>query len=68
MFGSSFWMAVFKGKKHWRFVDEAQRGLLYEHRPTNDFPGINLFEPDYDKYPLLRHVRTFDVVLNPGDL
>jgi len=68
MFGSSFWMAVFQGRKHWRFVDESQRGLLYENRATNDFPDIDLFNPDYEKYPLLRHVRTFDVILEAGDL
>eukprot|EP00040_Diaphanoeca_grandis_P013501 m.68239 g.68239 ORF g.68239 m.68239 type:complete len:857 (+) comp23935_c0_seq1:207-2777(+) len=68
MFGSSFWMAVFQGRKHWRFVDESQRGLLYENRPTNDFPDVDLFNPDYEKFPLLRHVRTFDVILEPGDL
>jgi hypothetical protein len=68
MFGSSFWMAVFEGKKHWRFVDGSQRHLLYENRPTNDFPDVDLFNPDYERFPLLRHVRTFDVVLEPGDL
>mmetsp|Transcript_35730 Transcript_35730/g.93401 ORF Transcript_35730/g.93401 Transcript_35730/m.93401 type:complete len:818 (+) Transcript_35730:154-2607(+) len=68
MFGSSFWMAVFEGRKHWRFADEGQRHLLYEHRPTNDFPDVDLFNPDYERFPLLRHVRTFDVVLEPGDL
>lgn len=136
MFGSSFWMAVFEGRKHWKFVDEGQRHLLYvysphlharalvgwwlvglacprwgsslvhsesrlgigflwlhsrsnrgiihvlmltdhtfhvdqcryENRPTNDFPGVDLFNPDYERFPLLRHVRTFDIILEPGDL
>lgn len=68
MFGSSFWMALFKGRKHWRFVDESERALLYEDRHTHNFPGVDLFEPDYERFPLLRHVRVFDVVLQPGEL
>jgi len=40
--------------------------LLYR-LPFNTHSNINVNQPDYEKYPALRHVRGYEFILEPGD-
>jgi hypothetical protein len=68
-FGSSFWMALMSGRKHWRFIDQKQRHLLYEERAGNKFETDLFEEFDLDKYPMLRFLTNkYEAVMKAGDL
>eukprot|EP00163_Fabomonas_tropica_P005637 TRINITY_DN1524_c0_g1_i1.p1 TRINITY_DN1524_c0_g1~~TRINITY_DN1524_c0_g1_i1.p1 ORF type:complete len:667 (-),score=187.12 TRINITY_DN1524_c0_g1_i1:210-2210(-) len=66
-FGSSFWMALFKGRKRWVFFPPEQSSFLYEDRPHQLF-AVNALKPNATEYPLLRHATMAEAILEPGEL
>ncbi len=47
-------------------ADPSQSKLLYQS-PYNTTSFVNLFQPDYDKYPALKKVEALKVTLHHGD-
>ena len=56
----------FGGRKRVVLVTPEYSTLLYR-LPLNTYSLINLDNPDYDKYPALRFIKAYDVILEPGD-
>lgn len=62
------WMGLMSGQKHWRIVPASNRSLLYESSiKMNTFP-TDIFTPNYDKYPTMRHVTVYDGILAPNEI
>jgi ribosomal protein L16 Arg81 hydroxylase len=58
---TSAWNGVFTGKKLWHFYPLDQLEFLYDLRPDT-------FNPDYEKYPLLKKVKPLSCIQSPGDI
>ena len=67
-FMHAFIMQIY-GEKDIVLVPYDQRDSLYISSRYESVSSIdNVWEPDFEKYPLLRNVRGFRVRLRPGDL
>jgi hypothetical protein len=58
---TSAWNGVFVGKKLWHFFPLNQLDFLYDLK-------VDTFNPDYDKYPLLKKVTPIRCIQDPGDI
>ncbi|XP_074649165.1 bifunctional arginine demethylase and lysyl-hydroxylase JMJD6-like [Tubulanus polymorphus] len=69
-FGSNFWMALFQGKKRWVFFSKDDLPYLYPDYTHSMDPvfSVDLSEPDFDKYPLLRLTKPMECILQEGDV
>ena len=56
----------FGGKKRVILIDPSYSELLYR-LPFNTYSLVNIDEPDYRKYPALKYVKGYEVLLEPGD-
>ncbi len=56
----------FFGRKDVILIENNQSNFLYR-LPFNTTSLLNLFEPDYEKYPGLKKVKGYKVTLNHGD-
>jgi hypothetical protein len=54
-----------QGSKLWRFISPFEYGNVYNHKHV--FSPVDIFNVDYDKYPLMKNVQFMDVVVNPGE-
>jgi hypothetical protein len=56
----------FGGKKRVVLIAPEYSAYLYR-LPFNTYSLVNFDNPDYDKFPALKHVKGYDVILEPGD-
>ncbi len=63
---SNVLLTQFGGKKRVVLFAPEYRDLLY-CLPLNTYSLINVDNPDYEKYPGLRYVKGYDIILEPGD-
>ena len=61
IWGTSFWNALFEGKKIWLFYSEDQTEYLYGG-------SVNPFYPDLEKYPLFSQAKATMWLQEPGEL
>ena len=54
------------GRKHVRLIAPSEESRLYVH--DRWYSAVDLEEPDYERFPLFRGVRVFDIVVEPGDM
>jgi len=59
-------MAQVRGRKRVRLI--APWNLAYLYNDRHCFTGIDLENPDYDRFPMFRDVPVLDVTIGPGDL
>lgn len=59
---SSSWQLQLKGRKRWHVCDPDQSRFLYR---AGD---VDMFDPDYEAYPLVLNATCYDEVLEPGDM
>jgi ribosomal protein L16 Arg81 hydroxylase len=59
-------MAHVYGRKFWRLIPPYYNHLLYNYKGV--FSQVDLDDPDYDRYPLFKQVKTIDVLLEPGEV
>lgn len=59
-------MAQVRGRKLVRLVAPFESAYVYNH--MHCFSPVDLFNIDFDRFPLMREVRTIDIELGPGDL
>ena len=59
---SSSFQAQVRGRKRWHLCDNTQTEYMY------DAGRVNMFAPDYDKFPKALKATCFDVVLNTGEM
>ncbi len=59
-------LTQFFGRKEVILVDHSQSALLYR-LPLNSTSMVNLFEPDYSKYPALKKLKGIKATLEHGD-
>lgn len=63
---SNVLLTQFEGRKKVVLVDPRYSALLYK-LPFNTHSLIDMDNPDYERYPALRHVEMLSCVLEPGD-
>lgn len=56
----------FGGKKRVVLISPAYSGLLYR-LPLNTYSLVDIDKPDYRKFPALKYVKGYNLILNPGD-
>jgi hypothetical protein len=56
----------FGGKKRVVLIAPEYSTFLYR-LPFNTYSLVNFDDPDYDKFPALKYVKGYDVILEPGD-
>jgi hypothetical protein len=61
IWGTSFWNALFEGKKLWFFLPPEQAHLAYDGK-------VDPFEPDLNAFPDFEKVRPIIHIQNPGEL
>jgi len=61
IWGTSFWNALFEGRKLWLFFDHSEEGLLYDGH-------VNPFYPDFKRFPKFRMAQPKKYVQRPGEL
>ena len=66
-FGSSFWMALFEGRKKWIFFEPEQKPLLYEQRADQTF-AVDVFRPNLTETPMYARAVHTECVLQPGEI
>ncbi len=59
-------LTQFEGRKRVVLIEPKYSKLLYK-TPLNMFSLVDILHPDYDKFPALRYVRAYDMILLPGD-
>ncbi|CAN1209861.1 cupin-like domain-containing protein [Tumidithrix helvetica PCC 7403] len=59
-------MAQVYGRKHWKMIPPYYNHLIYNYRGV--FSEVDLDNPDYDRYPLFKQIKTIDVLLEPGEV
>lgn len=59
-------MAQVQGRKLVRMIPPCRLPYLYNHRHC--YSQVNLNQVDYERYPDFQHVKTIDVVLEPGQI
>jgi hypothetical protein len=63
---SNVLLTQFDGKKRVVLFSPEYSGLLYK-LPFNTFSLVDIEHPDYEKYPGLKYVQGYDIVLERGD-
>src|SRR5690606_38134237 len=63
---SNVLLTQFHGRKRVVLIDPKYSRLLYK-LPFNTHSLIDLDNPDYQKYPGLKHIEIYDCVINHGD-
>ncbi|CAN1210159.1 cupin-like domain-containing protein [Tumidithrix helvetica PCC 7403] len=63
---ANIFMAQVYGRKHWKMIPPYYNHLIYNYRGV--FSEVNLDNPDYDRHPLFKQVKTIDVVVEPGEV
>ncbi|MBX2968296.1 MAG: cupin-like domain-containing protein [Cyclobacteriaceae bacterium] len=61
IWGTSFWNALFQGKKLWFFLTKEQHSLAYQGK-------VDPFNPDFAKYPDFLKVKPLIHIQQPGEL
>jgi hypothetical protein len=59
-------LTQFYGRKKVVLISPQYSRLLYK-LPFNTHSLVDLDKPDYDKFPGLRYVETYECILEPGD-
>lgn len=59
-------MAQIYGRKRWWLADPRYADRVYNH--IGVFSQVDLSNPDFDRFPLLREVPIIDVVVEPGQM
>ena len=54
-----------KGRKRWKLISPMDTPNLYNHKAV--FSEVDLFNIDYDRFPLMRGVQVADFVVEPGE-
>lgn len=67
-FGSNFFLALLRGRKKWVFFDREEMPLLYPNYLSQGFAMSDAMEPDYDRFPNLRHATRHIAEIGPGDV
>lgn len=55
-----------KGKKRFMLFPQSESKKLYRH-PFTIRSYVDVDNPDFEKYPLLKHAQGYEVVLEPGE-
>jgi hypothetical protein len=63
--GSNIFFAQVRGRKRVKLIHPSFLNYLYNDRAC--FSQVDLAQVDYDKFPLMRQVEIYDVVLEPGE-
>jgi len=63
---SNVMLTQFEGRKRVVLFAPEYNEMLY-CLPLNTYSLIDIDKPDYDKYPALRYVKGYEVILEPGD-
>jgi ribosomal protein L16 Arg81 hydroxylase len=63
---SNVMLTQFHGRKRVVLVSPEYSRLLYK-LPFNTHSLVDLDQPDFEKYPGLRHIKIYECVLQPGD-
>jgi len=58
---TSAWNGVISGRKRWLLYSPDQQERVYKGR-------VDAFNPDFDRYPLLRDARPLECIQEPGDI
>lgn len=66
--GTSAWMGMVEGRKHWIIAPLSQKSYLYESKDIHNRFDADLFRPDYDRFPLLRQAVVYDSIVKPGEV
>ena len=53
------------GSKLWRLISPFDYGNLYNHHHV--FSKVDVFNIDYNLFPMMKNVKHIDVVINPGE-
>ncbi|MGL5082972.1 MAG: cupin-like domain-containing protein [Microcoleaceae cyanobacterium] len=59
-------LAQVLGRKRIQLIPPQQTPYLYNHLGV--FSKVDLDNPDYQKYPLFRHIKPIEVILEPGEV
>ena len=59
------WFVQLEGHRKWRIVSANETLLMY---PNPYSYGVDLFEPDFEKFPLAKLLTVHEVITSPGDL
>jgi ribosomal protein L16 Arg81 hydroxylase len=54
-----------KGRKKWKLISPMDTPNLYNHKAV--FSEVDLFNIDYNKFPLMRGVQIAELVVEPGE-
>lgn len=54
-----------KGRKKWKLISPLDTPNLYNHKAV--FSQVDLFNVDYNRFPLMRNVQIAEVVVEPGE-
>ena len=54
-----------KGRKHWKFISPCFTHKVYNHKSV--FSEVDIFNPDYNKYPLLKDVKVLETTVEEGE-
>ena len=67
-FGSNFFLALLEGRKKWVFFQREELPLLYPNYLSQGFQMDDAMEPDYERFPNLRHATRHIADIGPGDV
>jgi hypothetical protein len=59
-------LSQFQGRKRVMLFPPSQSRYIY-HSPFTVASEVNFVDPDYDKYPALRHARGYECIVEPGE-
>ena len=59
-------MAQVYGRKRWRVISPDCTSFLYNY--IGVFSAVDLENPNYDQYPLFKHVNVMEAILEPGEI
>jgi len=65
--GTNFWLYLLSGRKEWRFYSRRDLVNVYQS-PLRQHFLVDVFEPDLEKFPLVRYAELFAGVQEPGEL
>jgi len=65
--GTNFWLHLLSGQKEWRFYSKDDMVNLYPNPVKYSFEA-DVFEPDFEKFPLLKYAQQYVGVQHAGEL
>ena len=65
--GTNFWLHLLSGQKEWRFYSKDDMVNLYPNPVKASFEA-DVFEPDLEKFPLLKYAQQYMGVQHAGEL